>query len=219
MIRVHVICEGSTEEMFIKEILAEYFLSQQIYLIPSLIGKPGHKGGNICYTRLLTDVSLRLKNDKQCYCTTMLDYYGLHIEFPGKKEAVKSNSILDKSKIMKKYLSAEITKKLGDMSSRFIPYIQFHEFEGLLFSAPETLANSLNCDLIHEFQKIRDKYPSPEDINDNIETAPSKRISSLHPSYDKPYHPIMVALDIGLDLMREECKIFNSWILSLEALN
>ncbi len=60
MIRVHVICEGQTEEMFVNELLAEAFMAKNICLIPALIGKPGHKGGNFKFERLLTDGCFRL---------------------------------------------------------------------------------------------------------------------------------------------------------------
>jgi len=53
-----------------------------INLLPSKIGKPGKKGGNVTYSRLLNDVYLRLKNDKESYCTTLLDYYGLKKKIP-----------------------------------------------------------------------------------------------------------------------------------------
>ena len=42
MIRVHVICEGQTEELFINEVLGPELVRKQIALVPSLIGKPGH---------------------------------------------------------------------------------------------------------------------------------------------------------------------------------
>jgi len=56
MIRVYVICEGQTEEMFINEVLAQAFHHLGIYLMPALIGKPGHKGCNFRFERLLSDV-------------------------------------------------------------------------------------------------------------------------------------------------------------------
>ena len=46
MVRVHVICEGQTEEMFVKELLQPEFFPKGIYLNPMLVGIPGHKGGN-----------------------------------------------------------------------------------------------------------------------------------------------------------------------------
>ena len=88
MIRVHIICEGQTEEMFVKEILSEFFASRDIYLIPTLIGKPGPKGGYFKFDRLSTDVRARLLGDKTSYCTTFFDFYGLPKDFPGKQEAL-----------------------------------------------------------------------------------------------------------------------------------
>lgn len=96
MIRVHVICEGQTEEMFINEVLADAFQHKGIYLMPALIGKPGHKGGNFRFERLLTDVEKRLLGDRQAYCTTFFDFYGLPEEFPGKTNAAGKNTMDEK---------------------------------------------------------------------------------------------------------------------------
>ena len=93
MIRIHVICEGQTEEMFINEVLAQSFQARNIYLAPSLIGKPGHKGGNFRFERLLTDVKNRLLGDRQAWCTTFFDFYGLPEDFPGKTEARTKDSM------------------------------------------------------------------------------------------------------------------------------
>ncbi|WP_240867086.1 DUF4276 family protein [Cylindrospermopsis raciborskii] len=60
MIRVHIICEGQTEEDFIKEVLRPHFSQKGIAVYPSLIGKPGHKGGNFKIERLLNDVRNRI---------------------------------------------------------------------------------------------------------------------------------------------------------------
>ncbi|MGC8451942.1 MAG: DUF4276 family protein [Cylindrospermopsis raciborskii] len=79
MIRVHIICEGQTEESFVSDVLVPHFSQKGIALYPSLIGKPGHKGGNFKIERLLDDVRNRLKGDTWAYCTTMFDYYGLPI--------------------------------------------------------------------------------------------------------------------------------------------
>ena len=50
MVRVHIICEGQTEETFINEVLMPDFSRKGIYLYPALIGRPGHKGGNVKYS-------------------------------------------------------------------------------------------------------------------------------------------------------------------------
>jgi hypothetical protein len=220
MIRVHVICEGQTEEMFVKEILSGFFSSRGICLIPTLIGKPGHKGGNFKFERLFTDVQARLLGDKTSYCTTFFDFYGLPENFPGKQKALDCLTPQDKARYMLGVMSDKLREKLGEEPlRRFIPYIQMYEFEGLLFSAPDVLAQAIyKPDLKLEFQKIRDKFTTPEEINNSPLYAPSKRIKKLYSGYDKPIHGSLAAIEIGLDIIRAECQIFNSWLRSIEDL-
>jgi hypothetical protein len=99
MIRVHVICEGQTEEEFVRHVLSSSLLQQDVILLASCIGKVGHKGGNV-----------------------------------------------------------------------------------------------------------------------NLHTAPSKRIQKLFPAYDKPEHPLLAAMDIGLEIIRQECPLFDAWVNRLEKL-
>src|SRR5699024_12774972 len=77
MVRVHVICEGQTEEMFVKELLQPEFSPKGVYLNPMLVGKAGHNGGNSRFERLFTDVRHHLLHDRTRYCTTFFDFYGL----------------------------------------------------------------------------------------------------------------------------------------------
>jgi len=221
MIRVHVICEGQTEEEFVRHLLAPSLLEKQVSLLPSCIGKVGHKGGNVNLSRLSTDVRGRLLQDPQCFCTTFFDYYGLPAEFPGKAQGVTLSDIADKQAQVVQALSKWSQKYLGHHpSSRFIPYVQMYEFEGLLFSHPSRLAAAVDCaHLEPDFKNICTGFLTPEWINDNPQTAPSKRITTLFPSYDKPKHPLLAALDIGLDTIRRECLLFDNWVQQLEALH
>lgn len=221
MTRVHVICEGQTEEMFVNEILSEFFVSRGIYLQPSLIGKPGHKGGNFKYERLLTDVRGRLLNDGEAYCTTFFDFYGLPEDFPGKQEAASRVKVQEKAQCILEILTEKLQADLGSKAlRRFIPYIQMYEFEGLLFSSPAGLAQAINQTILEkEFKKIRDAFHSPEEINNSPTTAPSKRIKKLFSEYDKPIHGSLAAIEMGLNSIRTECPLFDDWLKSLEALN
>ncbi|NET70958.1 MAG: DUF4276 family protein [Sphaerospermopsis sp. SIO1G2] len=58
-------------------------------------------------------------------------------------------------------------------------------------------------------------------INDSKETAPSKRIISQFPDYErsKPLLGSLLAESIGLETIRNKCPHFNSWLLKLESLN
>ena len=75
MVRVYVVVEGQTEIAFIRNLLVEPFLNLGIYLYPSLLGKPGHKGGVISYQRAKSDIIRFLKQEHNTFCTTMFDYF------------------------------------------------------------------------------------------------------------------------------------------------
>ena len=51
---------------------------------------------------------------------------------------------------------------------RFIPYLQVHKYEGLLFSDSDAFAQALGeRNLARQLGKIRDAFSTPEDINDD----------------------------------------------------
>lgn len=58
----------------------------------------------------------------------------------------------------------------------------------------------------------------PENINDNPQTAPSKRILNALPEYDKVIHGTSIATEIGLSTIRQSCPHFDAWLVKLEQL-
>ncbi len=217
---VHVICEGQTEESFVNELLVEPFAHKGIYLKPALIGRPGHKGGNFKFERLAPDVEKRLLADKNCYCTTFFDFYGLPESFPGKNAVNATASAQDKAIALQDALNEKLVEKIGeDAMRRFIPYVQMYEFEGLLFSDPQKMAEGMDrSDLVQAFTEIAGAFDTPEQINNSPQTAPSKRIESLIWGYEKPLLGTLAALEVGLDKMREQCPLFDAWLEKIEAL-
>ena len=220
MIRVHVICEGQTEEMFVNELLQPVFFTKGVHLIPSLVGKPGHKGGNFKFDRLYPDVKNRLLGDRSCYCTTFFDFYGLPTQFPGKGEAVIQSNIKEKAATVQSAMSEALEKQVGaEAMRRFIPFIQMYEFEALLFSDPAAFAKGIGKQsLENDFERIVSEFPTPEHINDSPQTAPSKRVEQLVLGYEKPIMGNLAAMEVGLTVMREKCHLFNNWLERLENL-
>lgn len=220
MIRLHVICEGQTEEMFVNELLAPAIFPNNIQLIPALVGKPGHKGGNFKFQRLLADVKNRLLSDRDAYCTTFFDYYGLPQDFPGKEALAAQADIRDKAQAVQSAMTVELTRFIGeDPMRRFIPFVQMYEFEALLFSDPQAFAQGIDrIDLTESLTAIVDRFETPEHINNSPITAPSKRILKLIAGYQKPVMGSLAALEIGLDAMRGKCNLFNDWITDIESL-
>ncbi|MEO5346215.1 MAG: DUF4276 family protein [Magnetococcus sp. YQC-9] len=223
MIRVHVICEGQTEEMFVQKLLAPWFTQREIFLTARLLGKSGHKGGKVCRERLFKDARLLLLEDSSSYCTTLIDYYGMKSDVPGKIEADQLPTPAAKAACLIAAISASLQEELGERQAtamrRFIPYVQLHEFEALLFSDPKGLTKGIYQDhLVDDFITIRKGFDTPENINNSIHTAPGKRIEALFPLYEKPNDSISAALEIGLEAMRRECALFRGWMDRLAGL-
>ena len=217
MKRLYVICEGQSEEMFANRVLYGHFFTRGIDIVPRLIGKPGHRGGNVKYQRMLGDIKLILQKDASAFATCLIDFYGIK-DFPG------IDLIRQKVSTQKKFsefivcFTSQLRNDLPEeVSCRFIPYIQMHEYEALLFANPGKLASALGqIRLQPHFEQIVSKFPSIEDINDSPETAPSKRIEAAYSGYKKTLHGVTAAEDIGLDEIRTKCPLFNTWIAQLE---
>jgi hypothetical protein len=210
MIRVHVICEGQTEERFVKEVLLPHFALKKIELSPLNIK------GNVTFDRLFTPLSNKLTGDKDAYCTTFFDFYGVVRKFPGKAEALKQEHTKEKHDCLVAALGGEVRKRLGDsVMHRFIPYVQMHEFEALLFSDPNILAEELGLKSSELILRITRNF-APEDINNAKKTTPSQRILKLCPEYQKSTGGALAALAIGLPTIRDKCPLFNDWLRRLE---
>ena len=188
--------------------------------IPTLVGKPGHKGGNITIERIAMDARNRLLGDRSAYCTTFVDFYGIDSEFPGKSEAAMKRTVGEKATCVQDAMRKHIQEEVGeDAIQRFIPYVQMYEFEGLLFSEPEELAEGIcRQDLAGALASIRAGFSTPEDINDSPTTAPSKRLIALMPGYEKVVYGSLAALEIGLETIRTECRLFAEWLAIMETL-
>jgi hypothetical protein len=108
----------------------------------------------------------------------------------------------------------------------FLPYVQIHEFEALLFADPAKMAEVLapvcqtkQSDLTAHFQAIVDEAGQPEAINDNYDTCPSRRIGGVVRSYRKPVFGPIIAGRIGLEALRTACPHFGQWLERLESLS
>lgn len=228
MKRLHITAEGQTEEFFVKKTLIDflgvYGVSTDVRCV--LTSKDKHRrdikyrGGMISYVKAKNDIIQWLKEEKNnddVRFTTMFDLYALPDDFPGFSEAKKQTDSYDKVNILEQAFADDID------DYRFIPYIQLHEFETLLFACPqkfeiEYFENQKEIDVL---KKIVEEKGNPELINDGSETAPSKRIIKVFPNYadNKPTIGSMVAQEIGMDCLMKSCKHFADWVEKLKKLS
>ncbi len=211
MKRLFIVVEGQTEEAFIKELVSPYFMQNEIYDIrPVLIQtSKGHKGGFVNYEHLKNDLFRLLKSQGQdVIVTTFVDFFRCP-KLPNQNDIDKLSSNIQKVEAMEKSIYDDINDR------RFIPYIQLHEFEALLFSSSNGFEMYFEDQIVKEIQGIIDSFDNPEDINSSPETAPSKRLIRIIPYYDKVIYGNIVALEIGLPTILSKCPRFRRWINSL----
>jgi hypothetical protein len=223
MIRLHIIAEGQTEEEFVKSILTEHLgdfdISTDVHCITTKRTETQvYRGGAVSYEQIKKDIILWLKQDRNSDArfTTMLDLYALPNDFPQFDEARNKSDPYQKVEQLENALSNDIN------DSRFIPYIQLHEFEALILSEPSKFAERFPDyeSGVEQLLNICANLESPELINDGANTAPSKQIIKFIPVYkgSKPSAGPLIAKKIGLQRIRERCPHFNQWLTQLETL-
>lgn len=219
MKRIIIICEGHTEKVFCEQTLYPYFQKKNIYTESPLIKKSN--GGIIKWDALKKQIENHLKQDASAYVSLLIDYYGISAkyEFPGWKEA---ESIPDKNERLH-FLESQMQQHVDEkLNYRFIPYMQLHEFEGLLFNEIKIFYDLYSTEeiigkdeLINTFQS----FPNPEMINNSKETAPSKRLERIISGYNKILDGNILTEAIGLERIKAKSPRFCNWINQIASLS
>ena len=179
---LHVLCEGPTEVAFVKKNLAPYLNGYFIYPKPISLctsRKKNAYGGVTNYAKIINDLnpifaSIKKSDNETHIVTTMLDLYALPTDVPGYAESLNCQNPYERVANLEAAIATDVSRRI------FIPYIQLHEFEALLFSDITKLAV--------EYERVTKKIlalkvetdkicgGNPELINHGVNTAPSKRI-------------------------------------------
>ena len=223
MTRVVVICEGQTEETFVRDVLEPHFSQSGLYLHAQTIEtSPGHRGGALNYERVQRQLRNTLKQKSAPVVTTFFDLYRLDKRFPGFDTAMARGSMEAKVEALNAALAADVVALAQCDPTRFIPHIQPHEFEALLFSDVATLTGvelswARNT---AELRAIRQQADTPEHINDKPETKPAAHLERLlkSPRFSKVDHGPIAAARMGLLCIERECLHFSAWLHRLRAL-
>ena len=209
VVRLAIVAEGPTERLFVNRILADHLRQRHINAKPTLIGSDSGRqgGGRVNVDRLARTMSgLYWSFDA---VTSLVDFYGFERKGSATVEELEAKV---RDRVHKNI-------RRGWDERKVFPYVQRHEFEALLFAdVAAFLAIDVGEEGVGRLQGVRSRFDTPEDINDHRDTAPSKRILQVVPSYDKVAQGALVAAEIGLEKMRSACPRFGVWLGRLEAL-
>lgn len=226
MIRLLLHVEGRTEMLFVNEVLAPHLYNLGYVSVGArLMGSSRsslRRGGVRSWEGVRREFVSNLRTDSEIVVSTMVDYYGMPPNWPGRAIASASGlSVAERAGMIEEALLQDMHQEMGDSFDprRFVPYVMMHEFEAMLFSDCEAFGNAIGrSELSTGFRAVRARFDSPEEIDDSPESAPSKRIESLLPGYQKPTMGVQAARSIGLEAIRRECPHFREWLGRLESL-
>ncbi len=220
-IRLYLTVEGETELKFANETLKPHLANFEVEVRPRMVltnRKLGARGGAPGFERLRRDILRLIRQDAhpEARLSTMIDLYALPSDYPGWKEANKKTKPAERVAEFGIALANEIS------CPRFIPYLQLHEFETLLFCGLHQLSSRIE-DSAREVGKLQEEvacFETPEDIDENPATAPSKRLINHVPRYErlKVLVGATAAGAIGVPTLRARCPHFGQWLARLESL-
>jgi hypothetical protein len=223
VVRLNFIVEGHAEEAFVNQILCPHLGGHDVVCAARRVEfsrRRGviYRGGLIDWSKAARDIDRWRREDANADTrfTTMFDLYKLPNEAPGRSEAANLTDPFSKVHAIEQAVNATVNDQ------RFLPYVQLHEFEALLFAGADKLA-VFYPERSAEAQQLVDvstQHPSPEHIDEGATTAPSKRIIARIPEYEggKLTASPIVLERIGLTTLRQRCPHFGAWLTCLESL-
>lgn len=218
---IYIVVEGETEERFLRQVVSEHFVNSDIHIKPQqwiTNRKLGTSGGGSSFDLIENHIHRLIsqyKSDPSVYISVMVDLYA----FPKQGNTIYDSEVsnlrrgIDKALLLQKKFAERIGYR------NFIPYVQLHEYESLLFSNPDALTGFFT-DKSVEIGRLKKEVNGlePEEINETPAGAPSRRIIKHIPTYakQKTTAGVITAKQIGLPLLRQKCPHFNDWITKLE---
>lgn len=214
MKNIYIYCEGQTEESFINEVLSPYLSQVDIWVYPIICttkrtNLEKFRGGVSEYSKIKKELTMLCKSHKNEIITNMFDYYAMPSDTP----LIGCSDIDIYSRIEK--IENDINIDIGEPNCHF--NFLMHEFEGLLFSKPNSFKLVADDKVVNEIVRIKSEAISPEHINNSPETAPSKRLEALMPGYAKVKNGTIISKDIGMDVIMSNCKHFAHWIEEIKS--
>lgn len=225
MKRLMLTVEGQTEAAFVTKVLAPHLANFNVVVgKPRLTGLHKRRRGRIpsggmlnTFGHALADMQTWLTEDQgdDARFSMMVDLFSLPNDFPGYATAMAIND----PHAQVQALEASLDGVMHD--SRFISYLQLHEFEALVLVDPERISCLYEgCDRqLKKLAKECAEFDTPEHINHGQHTHPKYRIKQAVPDYHENVDGPELADDIGIETLRSTCKHFNDWLTVLEQLD
>ena len=189
MKRIAVVVEGRTEYNFVRNVLRHELKNVEVIA-------RNMRGGSMSVPYVLKYVRPLLYDRFDCV-TTMVDFY--KFANPGRKSGADD---------IQREL-AEAVEQNNRSGAVFLPYVQKHEFEALLFADRKAISERLKLSGAQN-KKLNAIEDKPEDIDHGM--PPSRRLMDIYPEYEKAVDGIEIIRKIGLVKIAGKCLRFGGWL-------
>ncbi len=223
MSEILVLCEGDSEREFCNSVVAEHMRAHGVWVRGTLAGKPNKKqGGILRWEKCRREILVLGQQRSEHHVAVLVDYYAMPLCWPG-REGAPSTPVEERGTYVESCLREDLQSELG---TQFIPCVQLHEFESLIFVDPEISARyiaggsgqSSHRTIADQLAGIRNGFQGRvERINDSPVTAPSKQIKGIVPGYDKMAWGVTAVREVGVDTLRQGCPWLDRWLGCLES--
>jgi len=209
MKRLVFIVEGDTEIIFVDKHIIPYLVKKgfnfPMHCQTIVTNRKQHKKGGVTSFRKFENEVIRTFAQGNVIVTSLIDFFRLPNDFPGYTD--NSHQIEEIENAVWEHF---------DFNPDFIPYIQRHELEAIMFSSREGFELVIDDHRkLQQIDKILFQYTNPEDINNSPETAPSKRLEKIF-GYDKVDDGELILNMLTIDSILEKCPRFAEWINKIE---
>jgi hypothetical protein len=225
MKRLYLTVEGQTEAAFAIKVLTPHLATFNVFLNPPrFTGLHRRRRGRIpqggllnTFRHALADMQTWLKEDRSADArfSMMVDLYSLPDDYPGYAAGITRPTGKAKADALQQSLAQVIA------DTRFIPYLQCHEFEALVLTDPSRIATIYDVPNaeIEALSRECSGHATPEEINLGQHSHPKYRIEQRVQGYDENVAGPLLAEDIGLATLRVRCPHFGEWLTRLETLD
>ena len=219
MTRLLMLVEGQSEETFVKTTLAPFLAERGVHVERPVVlwtkrvaSGGGFQGGVSHWNQIRRDL-LPLTRDGDAWVTTLIDFYGLPDDFPGRADALALDGPRAQVEKLEEQFRQAITQP------RFIPFLALHEFEAWIFCAAQAVADHFGDPrLIPRVQDVVQMAGEPEFINQGKETHPKARLRKLVGEYKEASDGPTLMGKIGIPAIKNACPHFAAWMGRLESL-
>lgn len=212
-----MLVEGLTERAFATALVKPYLADRGVHLTTLVVATSRAASGNKrlgggSWKHYDKDLRHLLGGTHWRVVTTMLDFYGYPQDAPGHLCA-RPHAPRECARFRENAIDASLA------DPRLRSFVMLHEFETLVFAASLNRRSLLGSDeLAAALQaQAREVDDDVELINDSPTTAPSKRIATAWPPYEKVTDGVAAIQEAGLEAIRRVCPRFSQWLDTLSS--